>query len=169
MARKMFRGPGVLLALTALALSACHAASPGTTAGTTSSTTIALTGGLSVGSDPTDLIQDAAFVEWEDLPLPAQSVRPPDSGHLGAAQVLPGSEPRRLYIAVWHNTCMPVVTVSAPDPGSAPQLSVAIGQRYPSAEENCGDLLQMWSFEMTLNRDVNPATVVLQVNDRRPY
>jgi hypothetical protein len=166
MARRTCRGPGALLALAALALSACHVSSPTTTAGTTSSTTTALTGGLSVGGDPTDLIHDAAFVEWEDLPLPGQSVRPPDSGHLGVAQVLPGSEPRRLYIAVWHNTCMPVVTVSAPDPGSAPQLSVAIGQ-HPG--EQCGDLLQMWPFEVTLNRDVNPATIVLQVNDRRPY
>jgi len=166
MARRMFRAPSVLLALAAFAVSTCHVATSTTTAGTTSSTTIALTGGLSVGSDPTDLIQDAAFVEWEDLPLPAQSIRPPDSGHLGVAQVLPGSEPRRLYVAVWHNTCMPVVTVSAPEPGSAPQLTVAIGQ-HPGG--HCGDLLQMWPFEVTLNRDVNPATVVLQVNDRRPY
>lgn len=166
MVRRMLRGSGVLLALAGLAFSACQVASPTTTAGTTSSTTTAFTDGLSVGGDPTDLIQDAAFVEWEDLPLPAQSIRPPDSGHLGVAQVLPGSKPRRLYIAVWHNTCMPVVTVSAPDPGSAPQLKVAIGQR-PGGQ--CGDLLQMWPFAVTLNRDVDPATVVLQVSDRRPY
>lgn len=166
MAPRRHRVAGLVVALAAFALSACHVASPTTTADTTSSTTIALTGGLSVGSDPTDLIRDATFVEWEDLPLPAQSIRPPDSGHLGVAQVLPGSGPRRLYIAVWHNTCMPVVTVSAADPGSVPQLTVSTGQ-YPGG--HCGDLLRMWPFEVILSRDVNPATVVLQVNDRRPY
>jgi hypothetical protein len=125
-------------------------------------------GGLSVGADPTDLIQDAAFVDWEDLPRPAQLVHAPDSGCLGVAQALPGSEARRLLIAVWHNTCMPAVTVSAPDPGLAPQLRVHIGQRHYSVE-TCGDLLKMWPFEVILNRDVDPAAVVLEVRDRRPY
>lgn len=170
MARRTRRVAGAVLALAALALSACQVASPATTAGTTSSTTTLVADLLSAGDDPTDLIRDAAFVEWEDLSLAAQSVRPPLVGehreYRGVAVVLPGSEPRRLYIAVWHNACMPVVTVSAPAPGSAPQLVVAIGQR---AGEQCGDLFKMWPFEVILNRDVDPAAVVVEVRDRRPY
>ena len=169
----MYRRPrrvgGALLALAALALSACQVAGPTTTAGTSSTTTSVL-GGLSVGADPTDLIQTVAFVDWEDLPRPAQSVRPPRVGdqreYVGVAVVLPGSEARRLYIAVWHNACIPVVTVSAPDPGSAPRLVVAIGQ-HPG--EQCGEMLEMWPFEVILNREVDPAAVVLEVSDRRPY
>jgi hypothetical protein len=139
MAPRGHRIAGVVVALAALALSTCQVAGPTTTTGMSSTTTSVL-GGLSVGANPTDLIQDAAFVDWEDLPCPSQLVHGPDSGYRGVARVLPGSEAGRLLIAVWHDTCMPVVTVSTPDPGSAPQLVVAIGER---PMEQCGDLLKM--------------------------
>lgn len=161
---------GVVVALAALALAACETSSSTTTADAVSSTGASEADDLSVGDDPTDLIRDVKFIDWEDLPADAQEVRPPlvagRREYLGVAVVLPGSEPRRLYLAVWHNTCMPVVTVSAPAPGSTPKLLVAIGQ-HPG--EQCGEVLRMWPFEVILSRDVDPAAVVLEVRNRRPY
>ena len=170
MAQRAHRMAGVTVALAALALAACETSSSTTAADAVSSTGASGADDLSVGDDPTDLIRDVEFIDWEDLPADAQEVRPPLVGgsreYLGVAVVLPGSEPRRLYLAVWHNACVPVVTVSAPVPGSTPKLSVAIGQ-HPG--EQCGEVLKMWPFEVILNRDVAPAAVVLEVSDRRPY
>jgi hypothetical protein len=131
-------------------------------------------GGLSVVSDPSDLIRGAGFIDWEELPAEAQEVRPPlveGAGPLGepgeefwgVAVVLPGSEPRRLLIAVWHNMCMPSVTVAALDPAGT-RLGVSIGE----GRANCGEALKMWPFEVTLNRDVDPAAVSLEVRENRP-
>ena len=130
--------------------------------------------GISVAADPGDLIGDAEFIDWEVLPSAAQEVRPPlveGAGFLGeparevwgVAVVLPGSESRRLLIAVWHNACRPALTVAALDPTGA-RLSVSIAD----AETNCAELLKMWPFEVALNRDVDPATLVLGVTDNRP-
>lgn len=130
--------------------------------------------GISVVADPGDLIRDARFIDWEDLSAEAQEVRPPiveGAGFLGepateywgVAVVLPGSELRRLLIAVWHNACRPAVTVAALDPTAA-RLSVSIAD----AETNCAEMLKMWPFEVTLNQDVDPATLVLDVIDNRP-
>lgn len=170
MAPRAHRMAGVVVALAALALAACETSSSTTTADAVSSTGASGADDLSVGDDPTDLIREAAFNAWEDLPLAAQSVRPPLVGgereYLGVAVVLPGSEPRRLLLAVWRNACVPVVTVSAPDPGSTAKLLVAFGQ-HPG--EQCGEVLRMWPFEVILNRDLDPAAVVLEVRDRRPY
>ena len=120
-------------------------------------------GGVSVSDDPSDLIRSARFMEWEDLPAVAQGLRSRDSGYHGVAQVLPGSEPRRLYIAVWHNTCQPIVTIAAPDPSGA-RLAVSIGGGGQTA---CGDLLKMWPLEVILTRDIDPARVVTEVTDSR--
>jgi len=128
--------------------------------------------GISVPADSSDLIRRVRFIDWEDLPAEAQEVRPPlveGAGFLGepateywgVAVVLPGSEDRRLLIAVWHNACRPAVTVAALDPG---HLAVSIAD----AETNCGEILKMWPFEVVLNRDVDPATLVLEVTDDRP-
>ena len=129
---------------------------------------------ISVVADPSDLIQGAEFIDWEELPAEAQGVLPPrveGAGFLGEATreywgvavVLPGSESRRLLIAVWHNACQPAIAVAAPDPTGA-RLSVSIAD----AETNCGEMLKMWPFEVTLNGDVDPATLVLEVTDSRP-
>jgi hypothetical protein len=129
---------------------------------------------ISVVADPGDLIRDAKFIDWEDLPAEAQEVRPPiveGAGFLGepateywgVAVVLPGSESRRLLITVWHNACRPAVTVAALDPTGA-HLSLSIAD----AETNCADMLKMWRLEVTLNRDVDPSTLVVEVRDNRP-
>jgi len=120
-------------------------------------------GGVSVSTDPSDLIRSARFIEWEDLPAVAQGLRSRDSGYHGVAQVLPGSEPRRLYIAVWHNTCQPIVTIAAPDPSGA-RLAISISGGGQTA---CGDLLKMWPLEVILTRDIDPARVVTEVTDSR--
>lgn len=128
--------------------------------------------GISVVADSSDLIRGVRFINWEDLPAEAQEVRPPvveGAGFLGepateywgVAVILPGSEPRRLLIAVWHNACRPAVTVAALDPG---RLAVSIAD----AETNCGEILKMWPLEVTLNRDADPATLVLEVTENRP-
>jgi len=120
-------------------------------------------GGVSVSADPSDLIRSAIFVEWEDLPAVAQGLRSRDSGYHGVAQVLPGSEPRRLYIAVWHNTCQPIVTIAAPDPSGA-RLAISISGGGQTA---CGDLLKMWPVEVILTREIDPGRVVTEVTDSR--
>jgi hypothetical protein len=151
MAMRSYR-VAVVVAVAAVLLAACGAPSDG----------------VSVEADPTDLIQGARFIEWEQLPPQAQEVRPPlvdgEREYVGVAVVLPGSEARRLLIAVWHNACMPAVSVAATDLDDVPRLAVSIAD----AETDCGEILNMWPFEVTLNRDVDPATVVLDVTDSRP-
>ena len=119
-----------------------------------------------VSADPTDLIGSARFVAWEDLSPEAREVLPPTiegrSEFLGAAVILPGSEPRRLLIAIWHNACQPKVTISAPD--SEPRLAVSISAARTGV---CGEVLKMWPIEVTLKRDLDPAAVVLVITDAR--
>lgn len=74
--------------------------------------------------------------------------------------MLPGSEPRRLLVAVFGNTCRPKVTVAAPNLTEPPQLRVAVS--YP-AHHTCGEILLMWPIEITLDRDVDLAQVILEV------
>ena len=126
-------------------------------------------GGLSVVADPSDLINDANFIDWEDLPVPVSAGDVYHQAELEGAVILPGSEPRRLLIATWSGTCMPSVTVAAPDPGEAPTLQVAVNRLFPAwAACSESDLLMLWPFEVTLNRDVDPAQVVLEVTESRP-
>jgi hypothetical protein len=122
-------------------------------------------GGLSVAADPTDLIKDANFIDWEDLPVPVNVGEVDDQAEIEGAVVLPGSEPRRLLIATWSGTCMPSVTVAAPDPGEAPILQVAINRLDPACSRS--DVLMVWCFEVTFNRDVDPSSVVLEVSESR--
>lgn len=131
----------VVLGVCALALSACSS-------------------GISVVADPTDLIRDARFVDLEDLPVPVspqEVYRQPD---FEGVAVLPGLEPRRLLIAVFGNCCTPHVTVAAPEVTGAPQLNVAVSE---GTGATCCDALLMWPFAVNLNRDVDPAEVVLVV------
>jgi len=126
-------------------------------------------GGLSVAADPSDLIKHASFIDWEDLPVPVSSQDVYHQAELEGAVVLPGSDSRRLLIATWSGTCMPSVTVAAPDPGEAPTLQVAVNRLFPAgAACSESDVLKLWPFEVTLNRDVNPAQVVLEVTESRP-
>ena len=125
-------------------------------------------GGLSVEADPTDLIQDANFIDWEDLPVPVNVGEVYRQAEFEGAVVLPGSEPRRLLIATWSGTCMPSVTVAAPDPGEEPILQVAINRLDPAWAACSGsDTLMVWYFEVTFNRDVDPSSVVLEVSESR--
>jgi hypothetical protein len=123
-------------------------------------------GGLSVAADPTDLIQDANFIDWEDLPDSVSAGEVYHQAEIEGAVVLPGSEPRRLLIATWSGTCMPSVTVAAPDPGEAPILQVAINRLHPAWAACSGsDAIGLWYFEVTFNRDVDPSSVVLEVSE----
>jgi len=127
-------------------------------------------GGLSVAADPTDLIKDANFIDWEDLPVPVNVGEVYDQAEIEGAVVLPGSEPRRLLIATWSGTCMPSVTVAAPDPGQEPILQVAINRLDPAWAACSGsDAIKLWYFEVILARDVDPASVVLDVSESSPY
>jgi len=123
-------------------------------------------GGVEAGRDPTGLIVGTSFIEWEALPPAAQQVRPPEGlgGGRGVAVILPGSESRRLLIAVWHNACEPAVEVSAP--GEEVPLRLAV--RIADAETGCAEILKMWPVEVRLTRDVDPGAVVLEVTDLRP-
>ncbi|MCU0281309.1 MAG: hypothetical protein MUE66_05685 [Acidimicrobiia bacterium] len=123
-------------------------------------------GGVETGSDPTGLIAGMSFIEWEALPLAAQQVRPPEgqAGGRGVAVILPGSEPRRLLIAVWHNACEPAVEIAAP--GQEDPLRLAV--RIADAETGCAELLKMWPVEVRLTREVDPGAVVVDVTDLRP-
>ena len=123
-------------------------------------------GGVEAGSDPTGLIAGTSFIEWEALPPAAQQVRPPEGrgGGRGAAVVLPGSEPRRLLIAVWHNACEPAVEIAAPSRDDPLRLAV----RIADAETGCAEVLRIWPIEVRLTRDLDPAAVVLEVTDLRP-
>jgi hypothetical protein len=135
----------VLLGVYALALSACS-------------------GGISVVADPTDLIRDARFVDLEDLPVPVSQQEVYSQPDFEGAAVLPGSEPRRLLIAVFGNCCTPHVTVAAPEVTGPPQLNVAVSE---GTGATCCDALLMWPFAVNLNRDVDPAEVVLEVVGNR--
>lgn len=130
----------VLLAAFTVALSAC--------------------GGISVVADPTDLIRDARFIDVEDLPVPVSPQEVYSQPGFEGAAVLPGSEPRRLLIAVFGNCCTPHVTVAAPEVPGPPQLNVAVSE---GTGGTCCDALLMWPFAVNLNRDVDPAEVVLVV------
>ena len=132
----------VLLGVYAPALSACSG------------------GGVSVAADPSDLIRGVGFIDSEDLPVPVSPQEVYDHVGFEGAVVLPGSEPRRLLIAMFGNCCAPVVSVAAPEVAGPPQLNVAAWQ---STGPTCCDALVMWPFEVTLNRDVDPAEVVLEV------
>jgi hypothetical protein len=123
-------------------------------------------GGVEAGSDPTGLIASTSFIEWEALPPAAQQVWPPEgqAGGRGVAVVLPGSESRRLLIAVWHNACKPAVEIAAPSRDDPLHLAV----RIADAETGCAEPLKMWPVEVRLTRDVDPAAVVLDVTDLRP-
>lgn len=132
----------VLLGVYTVALSACSG------------------GGVSVVADPTDLIRGVAFIDLEDLPDPVSAEEVYHQAGFEGAALLPGSQPRRLLIAVFGNCCTPVVTVAAPEVTGPPQLNVAAWQ---STGPTCCDALVMWPFEVTLNRDVDPAEVVLEV------
>jgi hypothetical protein len=132
------RAACVLLAVFTVALSAC--------------------GGISVVADPTDLIRDARFIDLADLPVPVSQQEVYSQPDFEGAAVLPGSEPRRLLIAVFGNCCAPTVTVAAPEVTGPPQLTVTVTE----STKNCCDLLLMWPFALNLNRDVDPAEVVLE-------
>lgn len=132
----------VLFGVCAVALSACSG------------------GGVSVAADPTDLIRGVGFIDREDLPVPVSPQELYDRPGFEGAAILPGSEPRRLLIAVFGNCCAPVVSVAAPEVAGPPQLNVAA---WPSMGPTCCDALVMWPFEVTLNRDVDPAEVILEV------
>jgi len=146
-----FRAAPLVVAACVVALSACSS------------------GGLSVVADPTDLIQDADFIDWEDLPVSVNTGEVYHQAELDGAVVLSGSEPRRLLIATWSGTCMPSITVAAPDPGEAPILQVAINRLSPAwAACSRSDAIGLWYFEVTLTRDVDPASVVLKVSESSP-
>ena len=123
-------------------------------------------GGIPVLADPTDLIKSADFVDWEDLPVPVSAQEVHQQTELAGGMILPGSESRRLLIAITGNTCVPSVTVRAPDLPGPPQLKVSVA-RNPT-HQGCGDLLKIWPFEVILTRDVDPASVVLEVRSQ-PY
>lgn len=133
---------------------------------------LAATGGCSVGDQGDEsIVAGVTPVEWDTLPKEAQEARPPLDAYgrpepLGVAVVLPGSEARKLLIAVWGNMCRPVVGVSGVDvgSGSAPQLNITIAY---SAQTTCEDALWPWAFEVHLTRDVEPGNVVLVVADSR--
>ena len=64
---------------------------------------------------------------------------------------------------------MPSITVAAPDPGEEPLLQVAINRLSPAWAACSGsDLIGLWCFEVTLTRDVDPASVVLEVSESSP-
>lgn len=123
-------------------------------------------GDVEAGSNPTGLIAGTSFIEWEALPPAAQQVRPPEGqgGGRGVAVVLPGSEPRRLLIAVWHNACEPAVEIAAP--GQEDPLRLAV--RIADSETGCAEILKIWPVEVRLTSDVDPGAVVLEVTDLRP-
>ena len=123
--------------------------------------TVALSacGGISVVADPTDLIRDARFIDLEDLPVPVSQQEVYSQPGFEGAAVLPGSEPRRLLIAVFGNCCAPRVTVAAAEVTGPPRLTVTVDE---STGNNCCELLLMWPFAVNLNRDVDPAEVVLE-------
>lgn len=132
-----------LLVACAVALSACSS------------------GGIPVLADPTDLIKSADFVDWENLPVPVSVQEVHQQTGSRGGMILPGSEPRRLLIAIWGNTCVPSVTVRAPDLPGPPQLKVSVAAN--PTHQGCGDILKVWPFEVVLTRDVDPASVVLEV------
>jgi len=123
--------------------------------------TVALSacGGISVVADPTDLIRDARFIDLEDLPVPVSQQEVYSQPGFEGAAVLPGSEPRRLLIAVFGGCCAPTVTVAAAEVTGPPRLTVTVDE---STGNNCCELLLMWPFAVNLNRDVDPAEVVLE-------
>lgn len=147
----------VLVAVAVAALAACGSGQSGSAPR------------LSIGEDPGDLVESVRWIE-EGLPEEAEGILPPRDAQgvfqvLGVAQILPGSEPGRLLVNVWADNCQPLVTVSVPEeqPTSGVRLEVGIAH----SGETCGEALRNWSFEVRLNRDVDPADVTLLVEDSR--
>ena len=119
-------------------------------------------GGISVGADPADLIREVNFIDWEDLPVPVSTQEVYHQAEPPGGMILPGSEPRRLLVLVWGNSCMPAVAVAAPVRPGLPQLSVSVAEN-PTGQQ-CGEALVMYPFEVILTRDVDPASVILEVS-----
>jgi len=118
--------------------------------------------GISVGGDPADLIREVNFIDWEDLPVPVSTQEVYHQAEPQGGMILPGSEPRRLLVLVWGNDCMPAVAVAAPVRPGLPQLSVSVVEN-PTGQQ-CGEALVMYPFEVILTRDVDPASVILEVS-----
>ena len=116
--------------------------------------------GISVAVDPTDFIESVRFIDVEDLPIPVSMQEAYHDAEFRGAHLLPGSEPRRLLIAVFGNMCQPTVTVAGSNETGPPQLEVNVS--YPP-HHTCEEILLMWPIEVTLARDVDPATVVVEV------
>jgi len=118
--------------------------------------------GISVGADPADLIREVNFIDWEDLPVPVSTQEVYHQAEPQGGMILPGSESRRLLVLVWGNNCMPAVAVAAPVRPGLPQLSVSVVEN-PTGQQ-CGEALVMYPLEVILTRDVDPASVILEVS-----